>query len=162
MAVASAESYVRGDGVEKVTGQSRYTGDLSVSGMLHGEFVFAGVPSARIKAIDTSKAAAYTGVLAIVTQDDVPDLRYGGGIDDRTLFAKDVVRYEGEVVAAVAAMTPEAAREAASLIRVDYEPLTPVLDVEVPEAKGTTHEIPLGVRGSAGWVERMGGGGGGR
>lgn len=137
MAVATAESYVRGDGIEKVTGQSRYTGDLSVAGMLHGEFVFAGVPSARIKAIDTSEAAEVPGVLAIVTQDDVPDLRYGGGIDDRTLFAKDVVRYEGEVLAAVAALTPEAAREAASLIRVDYEPLIPVLDVEAALQDGS-------------------------
>ncbi len=110
---------------------------MTVSGMLHGEFVFAGVPSARIKAIDTSRAASVPGVLAIVTQDDAPDLRYGSGIDDRTLFAKGVVRYEGEVVAAVAAMTPEAAREAAELVQVDYEPLTPVLDVEAALAEGS-------------------------
>ena len=137
MAVASAERYVRSDGIEKVTGQSRYTADMSLSGMLHGEFVLAGIASARIKALDTTKAAAVPGVLAIITQDDVPDLHYGGGIDDRTLFASGVVRFEGEVVAAVAALSAEAAREAASLIRVEYEPLTPVLDVQAALEEGS-------------------------
>ena len=42
-----------------------------------------------------------------ITQDDLPDVRFGGFVQDRTLFAKDVVRFEGEIVAAVAALTPE-------------------------------------------------------
>ena len=53
----------------------------------------------------------------------MPDIRYGLFVKDRTLFAKGVVRWEGEIVAAVAAMTPEIARQAIELIEVDYEPL---------------------------------------
>lgn len=66
----------------------------------------------------------------MLTQDDVPETRYGPFVRDRTLFATDVVRFEGEVVAAVAALTPEIAAEACRLIRVEYEPLDPVLDAE--------------------------------
>src|SRR5207253_8937817 len=68
--------------------------------------------------------------LAVLPQADVPDVRYGAFVRDRTLFARDVVRFEGEVVAAVAALTPELAEEACRLIRVDYELLEPVLDPE--------------------------------
>ena len=77
-------------------------------------------------------------MFCVLTQDDVPDVRYGPFVEDRTLFARDVVRYEGEVVAAVAATTPEIAREAAALIDVDYEPLPVVSDVEAALADGAT------------------------
>ena len=52
-------------------------------------------------------------MLAVLTHEDVPDVRYGRFVQDRTLFAKDVVRFEGDVVAAVAALTPEIAAAAA-------------------------------------------------
>ena len=122
--------FIRADGLEKVTGQGRYTADLVLSGMLHGRFVYAGYPHARIRRLDTAKALAYPGVLAVITQRDVPPVRYGNAVKDRTLFATDVVRFEGELVAAVAALTPEAAEAAANLVEVDYEPLPPVLDPE--------------------------------
>ena len=58
-----------------------------------------------------------------MTQADLPDVRFGGFVQDRYLFAKDVVRFEGEIVAGVAALTEEIAAEAARLIEVEYEPL---------------------------------------
>ncbi len=67
-------------------------------------------------------------MVAVVTQADLPDVRFGGLVQDRTLFAKDVVRFEGEIVAGVAAMTEAIAAEAARLIEVDYEPLPVVSD----------------------------------
>ena len=66
----------------------------------------------------------------MITHEDVPDVRYGPFVQDRRLFAKDKVRYEGELVAAVAALTPEIAQRAVELIEVDYEPLEIVSDVE--------------------------------
>ncbi|HYM49579.1 MAG TPA: molybdopterin cofactor-binding domain-containing protein, partial [Candidatus Limnocylindrales bacterium] len=130
MALETRPRTWRADGVEKVTGQGRYTADLTLPGMLHAAFVYAGHPHARIRRLETSKARRHPGVLAVITQDDVPDVRYGNAVGDRTLFARDVVRFEGEVVAAVAALTPEAARAAAALMEVDYEPLPAVLDPE--------------------------------
>ena len=69
--------------------------------------------------IDTAAARALPGVFAVITHEDVPAVRYGAFIQDRTLFATDTVRYEGDVVAAVAALTPEIAERAAALIDVD-------------------------------------------
>ena len=69
-------------------------------------------------------------MLAVITQADVPDVRYGPYIKDRTLFASDVVRYEGEIVAAVAALTPELAQAAVDAIELEIEPLPVVDDVE--------------------------------
>src|SRR6185295_5048930 len=83
---------------------------------------------AKILKIDTSKARALPGVVAVVTQADLPDVRFGGFVQDRYLFAKDVVRFEGEIVAGVAALTEEIAAEAARLIEVEYEPLPVVTD----------------------------------
>src|SRR5581483_8678744 len=90
----------------------------------------AGVPHGRVTRLDTSRAEALPGVLAVLTQKDVPDVRYGDFIKDRTLFANDVVRYEGDIVAAVAALTPEIAAQAVALIEVDIDPLPAVTDLE--------------------------------
>ena len=120
----------RQDALEKATGAARYLADLTFPGLAHGKLLLAGLPHARIRSLDVSAARALPGVLAVLTQDDVPDVRYGPFVRDRTLFAHEVVRFEGEVVAAVAALTPDAAEEASRLIRVEYEPLEPVLDPE--------------------------------
>ena len=126
----SKDKFIRADGLEKVTGQARYAADLMLPGMLEGRFLLAGRPHARIRRLDTSKAERYRGVVAVVTQSDVPKVRYGSAIKDRTLFADGIVRFEGEVVAAVAARTAAAAEAALQLIEVDYEPLPPVTDSE--------------------------------
>jgi CO/xanthine dehydrogenase Mo-binding subunit len=125
---ASPDAFIRPDGKEKVTGTGRYTADLTLTGQAIAKFRFADHPHARITRIDTAKARAVPGVVAIVTQDDLPDVRFGGFVQDRTLFAKDVVRFEGEIVAGVAALTEAAAVEAARLVEVDYEPLPVVSD----------------------------------
>jgi CO/xanthine dehydrogenase Mo-binding subunit len=122
--------FVRGDGPEKVTGQARYGADITLTGMVHARFLYAGRAHARILSIDTSKARALPGVYAVITQDDVPDVRYGMFVKDRTLFARDVVRFEGEVVAAVAAETTAIAERACAVIEVEYEELEPILDPE--------------------------------
>ncbi len=111
-----------------MTGAGRYTADLTSTGMAHAAFRYADHPHARILRIDTTKARALPGVVAVVTQDDLPDVRFGGLVQDRTLFAKDVVRFEGEIVAGVAALTETAAAEAARLIEVEYEPLPALTD----------------------------------
>ncbi len=129
--------FIRQDGKDKVTGLGRYTADMTLTGMLHARFRYADHAHARIIRIDTTRAKALSGVFAVITQDDVRDVRYGAFVQDRTLFAKGKVRYDGELVAAVAALTPEIAQQAAELIEVDYEPLPVVNDVEAALESGT-------------------------
>jgi CO/xanthine dehydrogenase Mo-binding subunit len=124
------EAFIRQDGKDKVTGLGRYTADLTRTGMLHARFRYSDHAHARLLSVDTTRARALPGVFAVLTQDDVPDVRYGGFVEDRTLFARDVVRFEGEIVAAVAALTPEIADRAVALIEVEYEPLPVVRDSE--------------------------------
>src|SRR5438445_7773555 len=133
----SSSKHVRADGLEKVTGQAGYAADLVLRGRLEGRCLLAGRAHARIKGIDTSMAMRLPGVVAVITQADVPQLHYGSAVKDRTLFADGVVRFEGEVVAAVAARTPEAATAGLDLIEVDYEPLTAVDDPEAALAEGS-------------------------
>jgi len=123
-------TFIRPDGKEKVTGSGRYTADLNLTGQLHAKLRYADHTHARIVRIDTTKARALPGVLAVLTYEDVPDVRYGIMVKDRRLFAKDRVRFEADIVAAVAALTPELAAEAAALIEVEYEPLPAVSDIE--------------------------------
>ncbi|NND04498.1 MAG: xanthine dehydrogenase family protein molybdopterin-binding subunit [Acidimicrobiia bacterium] len=125
-----AGTFIRPDGKEKVTGAGRYTADLDLTGQLHAKFRYADHPHARIVDIDTSAATTVPGVFAVLTWRDVPDVRYGGYVQDRRLFAKEKVRWEGDVVAAVAARTPEIAAEAAALIDVQYEVLPSLVDFE--------------------------------
>ena len=89
-------SFVRPDGREKVTGAGRYTADLTLTGQLHAAFRYADHPHARIGGIDAERARALPGVLAVVTHEDVPDVLYGGSVQDRRLFARDTVRFEGD------------------------------------------------------------------
>jgi CO/xanthine dehydrogenase Mo-binding subunit len=124
------QAFVRPDGREKVTGTGRYTADLTFTGEAHAAFRYADHPHARIVRIDATKARAVPGVLAVVTHEDVPDVLYGGSVKDRRLFARDTVRFEGDIVAGVAALTPEIAREAAALVEVELEPLPVVTDFE--------------------------------
>ncbi|HNJ98454.1 MAG TPA: molybdopterin-dependent oxidoreductase, partial [Ilumatobacteraceae bacterium] len=130
MSTTTAPRFVRADGPDKVTGSGRYTADLTLTGMLAAKFKYAGIAHGRITRLDTSAAKAIPGVFAVLTQADVPDVRYGAMIFDRTLFAKDVVRYEGEIVAAVAAVDAATAQRAVDAIVVEYEPLPVVNDPE--------------------------------
>ena len=134
--VETAPGFIRPDGKEKVTGTGRYTADLELTGMAHAKFRYADHSHARILGIDISKARALPGVVAIVTQDQLPDVRFGSFVQDRYLFAKDVVRFEGEIVAGVAALTPEIAAEAAAMIEIRYEPLPANADFEMAMEPG--------------------------
>jgi CO/xanthine dehydrogenase Mo-binding subunit len=136
MAIVTERRAIRADGPEKVTGSGRYAADLTMTGMLHAKLRYAGVASGRITRLDTARARAIPGVFAVLTQADVPDVRYGPFVKDRTLFAHDVVRYEGEIVAAVAALTPEIAQAAADAIELEIEPLPYVGDVEAAMEDG--------------------------
>ena len=127
--------FVRADGVPKVTGQARYTADISIAGMLQAKFLYAGVAHARIRSIDTAEAQALPGVMAVVTQANLPANRYGLCVKDRTLFADGMVRYEADIVAGVAATTAAIAEEACRRIEVEYEELEPVLDLEAALAE---------------------------
>jgi CO/xanthine dehydrogenase Mo-binding subunit len=128
--------FMRPDGKEKVTGVGRYTADLNLTGQLHAKFKYADHSHARVLRVDTSAARALPGVLAVLTQEDVPDVKYGGLVQDRRLFARKTVRWEGDIVAAVAALTPEIAEQAVGLIEVDYEVLPAIADVEAAMADG--------------------------
>jgi CO/xanthine dehydrogenase Mo-binding subunit len=131
-------TFVRPDGIEKVTGVGRYTADLNLTGQAFARFRYADHPHAKILRVDVSKAKSLPGVVAVVTQDDLPDVRFGGMVQDRTLFAKDVVRFEGEIVAGVAALTEAIAADAAALIEVEYEPLPVVTDYVAAMAPDAT------------------------
>jgi CO/xanthine dehydrogenase Mo-binding subunit len=127
---APPTTFVRPDGKEKVTGTGRYTADLNLTGQLHAKFRYADHTHARIVRIDAARARAIPGVLAVLTHEDVPDVLYGQLVQDRRLFAKEKVRFEADIVAAVAALTPEIARRAIDAIEVEYEPLPALSDLE--------------------------------
>src|SRR5712691_8787698 len=122
--------FLRPDGKEKVTGSGRYTADLTLTGQAYARFRYTDHPHARIVRIDPSRARVLSGVLAVLTHEDVPAVKYGGMVQDRYLFAKDVVRFEGDIIAAVAATSEEIASHAVQLIEVEYEALPPLTDIE--------------------------------
>ncbi|MDQ1335081.1 MAG: hypothetical protein QG552_2031 [Thermodesulfobacteriota bacterium] len=112
---------------DKVTGKAVYINDLKRPGMLYGKILYSSHAHARIKSIDTSMAKQLQGVRAVLTGQDIPDVRVGF-LKDQTVLKKDVVRQFRDEVAAVAAISPEIAEEAVSLIKVEYEKLPAVFD----------------------------------
>ncbi len=121
----------RYEGHELALGGKPFVGDLVAPGMLHGALRFAGVPRALVRSIDTAAARAVPGVVAVLTAADVPGRREQGLIrPDWPLLvaAGEIVRYVGDVLAAVAAETREAAATAAALIEVELEALPAVTD----------------------------------
>lgn len=120
-------SALRPDGAAKVRGDFAFTSDLNAENMLWGATLRSPHAHARIISIDFSEAWKITGVETIITADDVPGLpTYGLISQDQPVFARDVVRYMGEPIAAVAADHPETCRRAIAAIKVEYE-LLPVL-----------------------------------
>ena len=110
-----------------VTGSLQYTHDMEMPNMLYGRMKTATVAHARILSIDTSAAKAMPGVAAVITADDVADVRMFG---DEPIMARGKVMYHMEPVALVAAETPEIAEAALEKIKVEYEELPVALDVE--------------------------------
>jgi len=130
---------IRHDGVDKVTGRAKYGADVSLPNMLYGRVLRSPHAHADIKSIDASAALALSGVKAVITNQDLPDLAPGAQamgemtINPRYLsmnvLARDKVLYHGHAIAAVVATSPHIAEEALGLIKVEYELLPPVLDV---------------------------------
>jgi CO/xanthine dehydrogenase Mo-binding subunit len=130
---------IRHDGVDKVTGRAIYGADIQMSGLLHGRVLRSPIAHGRIRSIDASAALKLPGVEAVVTSADLPEAANRvaelgeGAINVSHLSANCLARgkvlYKGQAVAAVAATSPHIAEEALKLIKVDYEPLPPVVDV---------------------------------
>ncbi len=115
-------------GRAKVSGSAMYAGDIKLAGMLHGKVLRSPYPHARIISIDTSKAKALKGVKAVITGEDTPTRLWGVSRKERRILAAGKVRYAGEEVVAVAAVSEDIARDAIDLIRVEYEELPALLD----------------------------------
>jgi CO/xanthine dehydrogenase Mo-binding subunit len=125
------ESAPRPDAPPKVQGDFAFGNDLWVERMLHGVTLRSPHAHARIVGIDVGPALAISGVAAVLTHDDVPGSKHFGlEHADQPVFARDVVRYVGEPIAAIAADHPDTARRAAAAIIVDYEPLPLLVDAE--------------------------------
>ncbi len=119
------------DSAGKTTGHGKYADDLSLPGMMIGKILHSPYPHALIKSIDTSAAEALEGVVAVVTGPDAPN-KYGilpvG--HDETALAVEKVRYVGDNVACVVAVSETIADQALDLVKVEYEPLPAWFDPE--------------------------------
>jgi CO/xanthine dehydrogenase Mo-binding subunit len=127
------KSVPRKEDPKLLTGRAQYIGDVTVTGMLHGAVLRSPHANARIRAIDTTRAKALPGVVAVLTGADAAEL-----IGPMTAFcaepvpqnaiAIERVRFPGEAVAAVAATSRYVAEDACALIDVDYEVLPAIVD----------------------------------
>ncbi|MSQ13791.1 MAG: xanthine dehydrogenase family protein molybdopterin-binding subunit [Dehalococcoidia bacterium] len=116
------------EGLDKVTGKTRYTADVSLPGTLWAQVLRSPHPHARIVRIDASGAWDVPGVRAVLTAADLPQALVGRRLRDMPVLARDKVRFIGEKVAAVAAEDSDAAEDALHRIRVEYEELPAVFD----------------------------------
>jgi CO/xanthine dehydrogenase Mo-binding subunit len=133
------ENKPRIDAREKVTGAAIFADDLQFgNALLHARIKRSPYPHALIKRIDISRASALPGVKAVVTGEDFPGY-IGLYLQDRYIFCRDRVRYVGDPVAGVAAISEEIAQKALDLIEVEYEVLEPVFDPEY----GASADAPL-------------------
>ncbi len=137
------------DSLERVRGRVPYTIDIDVPGMLHAKLLRSSMAHARIRSIDTSRAQAVPGVMAVLTGADLAarsDIQpwFGPVFRDQPILAIDKVRYVGDPVAAVAAVDLDAAREAVELIDVEYDELPAVFSLDDALAEGAplVHEGP--------------------
>jgi xanthine dehydrogenase molybdenum-binding subunit len=146
------KSVKRSDTLEKVTGQAKYAGDVALPGLLFGKIKRSTIAHAKVKSIDVSKALALKGVKAVLTHENVPRVLHYGSPHPRSAsvtkdqyILDDRVRYWGEGVAAVAAVSEEIAEEALALIEVEYQPLPAVFTIEdaMAEAAPRIHDNGL-------------------
>ncbi len=128
----------RVDAIEKVTGRARYVTDLVVPGMAHAKVLRSPYPNARVRRVDTARARAVPGVFAVLAGQDLTwcDPYFGPAFRDRPILAIDVARFEGEPVAAVAAVDEVTAHAALALVDVDYDALPAVITLDEALAPG--------------------------
>jgi CO/xanthine dehydrogenase Mo-binding subunit len=125
------------DAHDKVTGRARYAADHTFPGALHMKILFAGRAHARIKGIDARRARGVRGVVAVLTAQDVPHNRYGLMLADQPVLCDQVVRFVGDQVAAVVAVSPEQAAASRERIAVQYEDLPVLHDPEAALEAGS-------------------------
>jgi xanthine dehydrogenase YagR molybdenum-binding subunit len=145
----------RVDAVPKVMGKARYTYDVQLPGMLYARIVSSTVPHARIKSIDTSAAEAYPGVKAVHILDrvlSIAQLRDPGAEANESY---PLVRYNGQPIAAVAAVTARVAKAAAKLVRIEYERFPHVTGLE----EAMRDDAPVVFSGPTEQAATAGGGG---
>ncbi|MCL4344451.1 MAG: xanthine dehydrogenase family protein molybdopterin-binding subunit [Nitrososphaerota archaeon] len=124
-------SVPRVDSEPKVSGALKFITDMKIENMLFAAVVRSVHAHARILSIDTREAEKISGVKAILTYKDIPGLNaYGAIVPDAPVLAYDRVRYYGEPVALIAADTEELAREAASLVKIEYDPLPVIRSID--------------------------------
>lgn len=147
----------RRDGVAKVTGRGRFTVDIGMPGLAHAKLLRSPYPHAVIRSIDTAAARRHPGVVAVVTADDLPDVRlvYGHAVADHPMIATGKVRFAGEPVVGVVAEDAVTAEEALRLVSVEYEPLPFVTAPDAALADGAPiiHEQPGEQRAHRGFAE---------
>ncbi len=124
----------RPDLIDKVTGRTRFVADRPVPGALVGAVLTSPVAHARIRAVDADAARRLPGVRAVLTGEDLRGRRFGRRLLDRPVLCWDRVRFVGDRIAAVAADSEAIARAALRAIRLDLEPLPPLLDLETADA----------------------------
>ena len=119
------------EGLAKVTGRALYTDDITLPRMLHAKLLRSSHAHARIRSVDASAALALPGVHAVITGKDLPAC-YGiiPWTEDEQALCEQKARYVGDPIAAVAADSELVAEEALRAIRVEYEPLPAVMDIE--------------------------------
>ncbi|WP_312561321.1 xanthine dehydrogenase family protein molybdopterin-binding subunit [Anaerospora sp.] len=117
-----SKSSLRIEAHEKVSGRATYTFDMEMPGMLYAKCLHSPHAHAEIISIDTSAAKSLPGVKAVLTGEDIPYL-VGLYMVDKRVLARGKVRYQGEAIAAVAAVDEATAERALTLIKVEYKPL---------------------------------------
>ncbi len=127
----------RVDAADKVTGRARYVDDLDFPGLLHCKVVTSEHPHARVLAIDTAEAERVPGVFAVVTAKDIPGQNQIGVASlDQPLLVEQKARMLADRIALVAAETLDAAAEAARRVKIRYDVLPVVPDLDAALAPG--------------------------
>jgi CO/xanthine dehydrogenase Mo-binding subunit len=137
----------RVDGLERLIGEAKYASDIYLPGMLYARFLRSPYPHAKVVKIDASRALALPGVKLVLTPADVPDARIHGRPTAPTVpmpVLSATARYTGDEILAVVAEDEQIAEDALELIKIEYEILPFVLDVEEAVKPGAVKIYPEG------------------
>jgi CO/xanthine dehydrogenase Mo-binding subunit len=127
--ITLGKSEVRKDAWEKVTGAAEYVADIKMDNVLYGAVARSSIHHGRLLSVDTTVAKTAPGVVRVLTAADIPGEHcFGDLAPDQPALASDLVRHYGEPLAIVIATSKAAARKAAGLVQVKYEPLDPLFD----------------------------------
>ena len=148
------KSVKRTDALAKVTGSAKYTSDIQLQGMLYGRMLRATYPHAKIRSIDTSAAEKLDGVYAVHVFKSVIGIAQPQSDGNQEAYPD--VKFAGQPIAGVAAITKEVAEEALKLIKVDYEYLPFVVDLDEAQKP----EAPIVFQTDVEQEDSGGGGGG--